>query len=217
MKRKKESYFWTSYSDLMTSLFFIMLVLFVLTVVLLNKRMQATVEELNSIKEITSSTQDLEGDYFEFKDEYQKFVLKVNCNFPVDKYVIESLSAENLKRLEDAGNEINRFLENHSKNQYLLIVEGQASKDSPGLTWHNYELSFHRAISLITYWKSNCNLALRDNCEVQIAGSGDGTYNVNSMRDSIEANNQRFLIYILPKNIIYEAEKQSGSDNTNSN
>lgn len=217
MKRKKESYFWTSYSDLMTSLFFIMLVLFVLTVVLLNKRMQATVEELNSIKEITSSTQDLDGDYFEFKDEYQKFVLKVNCNFPVDKYVIESLSAENLKRLEDAGNEINRFLENHSKNQYLLIVEGQASKDSPDLTWHNYELSFHRAISLITYWKSNCNLALRDNCEVQIAGSGDGTYNVNSMRDSIEANNQRFLIYILPKNIIYEAEKQSGSDNTNSN
>lgn len=179
--------------------------------------MQATVEELNSIKEITSSTQDLEGDYFEFKNEYQKFVLKVNCNFPIDKYAIESLSGDKLKRLEDAGNEINRFLENHSKNQYLLIVEGQASKDSPGLTWHNYELSFHRAISLITYWKSNCNLALRDNCEVQIAGSGDGTYNVNSMRDTIEAYNQRFLIYILPKNIIYEAEKRYSSDNTNSN
>ena len=207
MKRKKESYFWTSYSDLMTSLFFIMLVLFILTVVLLNKRMQATVDELNHIKEITSSTKDLEGDYFEYKKEYQKFVLKVNCNFPVNKYVIESLDTTNLKQLEDAGNEINRFLEKHADNNYLLIVEGQASYDNPTLTWHNYELSFHRAISLITYWKNNCELALRDNCEVQIAGSGDGTYNINSMRDSIETNNQRFLIYIIPKNIIYEDNK----------
>ena len=56
MKRKKESYFWTSYSDLMTSLFFIMLVLFILTVVLLNKRMQATTAELEAIKEVVNST-----------------------------------------------------------------------------------------------------------------------------------------------------------------
>lgn len=191
---------------MMTSLFFIMLVLFILTVVLLNKRMQATVEELNQIKEIASSTKDLEGDFFEYRSEYQKFVLKVNCNFPVDKYDIESLSKTKLDKLEDAGNEINKFLETHSSNQYLLIIEGQASYDNPDLTWHNYELSYRRAISLITYWKNNCGLALRNNCEVQIAGSGDGTYNINSMREKIEANNQRFLIYIIPKNIIYEAE-----------
>ena len=217
MKRKKESYFWTSYSDLMTSLFFIMLVLFVLTVVLLNKRMQATVEELNSIKEITSSTQDLEGEFFEFKSEYQKFILKVNCNFPIDKYTMESLSEINLSQIKEAGEEINRFLEKHSKNQYLLIVEGQASYDNADLTWHNYELSFHRAISLITYWKENCELALHDNCEVQIAGSGDGTYNINSMRDSIETMNQRFLIYIIPKNIIYAEENQNISNNSSVN
>ena len=207
MKKKKESYFWTSYSDLMTSLFFIMLVLFILTVILLNKRMQATVDQLNHIIEITSSTKDLEGDYFEFKEEYQKFVLKVNCNFPLDHYKMESLNASDLKKLEDAGNEINGFLKNHPQNQYLLIVEGQASYDNPQLTWHNYDLSFHRAISLITYWKDKCGLALHDNCEVQIAGSGDGTYNINSMRDPIDSKNQRFLIYIIPKNIIYETKK----------
>ena len=60
MKRKKESYFWTSYSDLMTSLFFIMLTLFVLTVVLLNRRMQATADELKNIKEIVNSTKELD-------------------------------------------------------------------------------------------------------------------------------------------------------------
>ena len=50
MKKSKESFFWTSYSDLMTSLFIIMLVLFVLVIVLLNKRMEATIIELEDIK-----------------------------------------------------------------------------------------------------------------------------------------------------------------------
>ena len=36
-KKKRESFFWTSYSDLMTSLFFIMLTLFVLAIALLHR------------------------------------------------------------------------------------------------------------------------------------------------------------------------------------
>ena len=47
MAEKKESFFWTSYSDLMTSLFFIMLTLFVLVIVLLHKRMEATEKQLD--------------------------------------------------------------------------------------------------------------------------------------------------------------------------
>lgn len=60
MAKNRESYFWTSYSDLMTSLFFIMLTLFILTVVLLNQRMKATVNELEQIKAIQESTKELE-------------------------------------------------------------------------------------------------------------------------------------------------------------
>ncbi len=50
MAQRKESFFWTSYSDLMTSLFFVMLVLFVLVIVLLHKRMEATEAQLEEIK-----------------------------------------------------------------------------------------------------------------------------------------------------------------------
>ena len=46
MSQKKESFFWTSYSDLMTSLFFIMLVLFILVIFLLHKRMEVTERQL---------------------------------------------------------------------------------------------------------------------------------------------------------------------------
>ena len=52
MKKGKESFFWTSYSDLMTSLFIIVLVLFVLVIVLLNNRMKATLMELENIKKV---------------------------------------------------------------------------------------------------------------------------------------------------------------------
>lgn len=45
-----------------------------------------------------------------------------------------------------------------------------------------------------------------DNCEVQIAGSGDGELETNSMREESEILNQRFLIHILPKNILENEE-----------
>ena len=46
MAQKKESFFWTSYSDLMTSLFFVMLVLFILVIVLLHKRIDVYKRQL---------------------------------------------------------------------------------------------------------------------------------------------------------------------------
>ena len=54
MAQKKESFFWTSYSDLMTSLFFVMLVLFILVIVLLHKRMEATEAQLQEIKRLSN-------------------------------------------------------------------------------------------------------------------------------------------------------------------
>ena len=62
MAQKKESFFWTSYSDLMTSLFFVMLVLFILVIVLLHKRMEATEAQLQEIKKVEQSTKDLSRD-----------------------------------------------------------------------------------------------------------------------------------------------------------
>ena len=69
MKKQKESFFWTSYSDLMTSLFFIMLVLFVLVIVLLHKRMEVTEQQLEDIENVVNSTKDLNREYFTYRPE----------------------------------------------------------------------------------------------------------------------------------------------------
>jgi len=203
MKKGKESFFWTSYSDLMTSLFIIMLVLFVLVIVLLHKRMEATINELEEIKRVEASTQDLEGEYFSYNKEYEKFILNIDCQFPVREYDINLLDENTRTKLMDAGQQVKDFLERHSENQYLVIVEGQASANSESWTEYNYNLSFQRALSLIKFWATNPKVKFSDkNCELQIAGSGDGRLSAKTMREAVNVKNQRFLIYIIPKNII---------------
>ena len=203
MKKGKESFFWTSYSDLMTSLFIIMLVLVVLVIVLLHKRMEATINELEEIKRVEASTQDLEGEYFSYNKEYEKFILNIDCQFPVREYDINLLDENTRAKLMDAGQQVKDFLERHSENQYLVIVEGQASANSELWTEYNYNLSFQRALSLIKFWATNPKVKFSDkNCELQIAGSGDGRLSAKTMREAVNVKNQRFLIYIIPKNII---------------
>lgn len=208
MSQKRESFFWTSYSDLMTSLFFVMLVLFVLVIVLLHKRMEATESQLRGIKEVEESTKDLNREYFEYRPDYKKFVLTIQVRYPAGKSdlndIISADKREQLAQLAAAGREIQRFLAVHSDNQYLLIIEGQASRDS---YLYNYELSYQRALALMRFWIEDSHISFQQNCELLISGSGDGKLDTHSMRESDEVDNQRFLIHILPKNILENDEK----------
>lgn len=237
MAEKKESFFWTSYSDLMTSLFFIMLTLFVLVIVLLHKRMETTEKQLEEIKKVEASTRELgKSKNFAYKSEYKKYVLDVRCFFAETKYSLEDLQADTAS-LHQAGTEIKQFLDRNDGNQYLLIIEGQASRNSKKITEANYYWSFQRALTLMKFWKDICRIDFGTNCEIQIAGSGDGRYNFGYTggddesldrfktldatlmreRGTKERENQRFVIHIIPKNIIENAEKQTDSNSADSN
>ena len=226
MTERKESFFWTSYSDLMTSLFFIMLTLFILVIVLLHKRMEATERQLDEIKKVEASTKELgHSKNFAYKAEYKKYVLNVKCFFNETKYRLVDLQADTA-RLHQAGSEIKEFLDRNESNQYLLIIEGQASRNSHKYTDANYDWSFQRALTLMTYCKDICHIDFGATCEIQISGSGDGRYNFGYTggegterfkqldatlmreRGSREVDNQRFVIHIIPKNIIEDAEKK---------
>lgn len=203
MAQKKESFFWTSYSDLMTSLFFVMLVMFILVIVLLHKRMEATEAQLEEIRKVEQSTKDLSKDYFEYRPDYKKYVLTIQVRYPAGKSDLQDIDSYDkdwqLGQLKNAGEEIQSFLEKHNENQYLLIIEGQASRDA---YLYNYELSYQRALGLMRYWIEDSGISFGNNCEILISGSGDGKLDTHSMREiGDERENQRFLIHILPKNI----------------
>ena len=185
-----------------------------LTIALLHRKMvdienerKATQAQLDKIKEIENATNNIDKNYFEYKEKYKKHILKIDARFDEDKFEKDKIIPQSaIGGLINAGKSIrdsiysisNRF----PKIQYLLIIEGQASKDK-ATELHNYELSYKRAYTLKKIWDEE-NIDFGNNCEIIISGSGTG----GTMRESVERNNQRFLIHIVPKPGIIEASKQ---------
>lgn len=197
-KNQQESFFWTSYSDLMTSLFFVMLVLFVLVIVLLHNKINKQalkLEEFEKIEEIKKSLSNIDSAYFAYNPDYKKHILKIRVNFPTGESNINYIDSDTQQQLKQAGravkNQVDEMIRTNPEIQYLLIIEGQASKDN---FVQNYELSYERALALSHFWQNN-GIDFGKNCEALIAGSGIG----GTMRDTVESKNQRFLIHIIPK------------------
>lgn len=207
-KKKRESFFWTSYSDLMTSLFFVMLTLFVLAIALLHRQVvqigrekEATKAELDKIKEIRTAVQSIDSTYFSYDPVYKKHILKTQVKFDRGSSNINDLDESTKAELLLVRDAIKSFMDELIKMDYqasyLLIIEGQASKDNYPL---NDQLSYNRALSLFKFWFPNqtettlqfYNLP----CEVVIAGAGCMEGKPRAYKNE---DNQRFLIQIIPK------------------
>jgi hypothetical protein len=201
----KPSFFWASYADLMTSLFFIMLVLFVLTVVMLKRQAIATEEELRKIKEIQESVNKIDTTYFAFNNEFKKHILKINVEFNTGSADISNIPIRTRDELVKAGRAIHDSIYSANKKfdaKYLLVIEGQSSND--GFS-RNYELSYQRALSLVRLWSQN-NVFFNDGriCEILIAGSGASGALRAQPDDASNKKNQCFLIHIIPKPGIFK-------------
>lgn len=202
-KNKKESFFWTSYSDLMTSLFFVMLVLFVLTIALMKQQAKATEDQLKKIKEIEASINKIDTTYFEYDQVHKKHILKIDVSFNSYSFNIKDVAYSDQVRLEKAGEVIYNFIKNSiPEAKYLLIIEGQSSKDGYYRDdfRNNYVLSYQRALALYGFW-SNKHVLFNDGnkCEVIISGSGEHGSLRKVPDDKWNKANQRFLIHIIPK------------------
>lgn len=206
---KKNSIFWISYSDLMTSLFFIMLVLFVVTIGYLKSIVDATNEQLEKIQELQTAVQELPTDYFEYQPEYKRFKLNKQIQFDRGKSTIKS---EYNDYLINVGKSITSLIDALNNNaeykkfniKYLVVIEGMASKDN---YQYNFELSYERALALYRLWESNRIVFNPETCEIQISGSG--IEGIREYSGQEEYKNQQFLIHIIPKmgKIIEKDEK----------
>lgn len=196
---KKDNIFWISYSDLMTSLFFVTLVLFVVTIGYLKYNLETTEEQLEKIQELQTAVQELPEQYFEYQSEYKRFKLNKQIQFESGNSYI---NPKYHKYLVEVGSSISNLItelkeqDNFEKFniKYLVVIEGMASKDDYSL---NYELSYERALSLYRFWKSNGITFNATDCEIQISGSGTEGIREHSGKD--EYKNQQFLIHIIPK------------------
>jgi len=195
---KKTNFFWASYADLMTSLFFIMLVLFVLVIAMMKRQQQATEQQLRKIIEIQSAVKELPKDYFAYDSIYKRFSLIENVEFAINTDILKKKSDE--KYLVKVGFSIKKLIDTLKvkyQNQdikYLILIEGMSSGDSYK---NNYLLSYARAWAVKKLWDAH-NIQLDPAiCEIQISGSGTG--GVGRYPKSNDKKNQRILIQVIPK------------------
>lgn len=216
-KGNKKSLFWTSYSDLMTSLFFAMLVLFVVVVIAMgavNKQLKEaldraniTIEQQNQVLKLQEQFHTLANSTsLEFDEEKRMFFAKDFVGIEIFEPNDDEIKADYIEKVDEVGNDIKNIIDSLSKSsdkfKYQLVIEGTAAipyKELRAGTYNkdNYDmylLSYRRALALYNRWR---HLNFREsNTEIIIAGSGFNGIN----RDSkIEDNNKRFVIQIIPK------------------
>lgn len=213
----KKVLFWTSYSDLMTSLFFAMLVLFVVVVVAMGsanrktkealKKANVTIEQQNQILRLQDQFNTLTASTsLKYDNEKRMFYAKDFVGIEIFKPNEDVIKEEYIETVDKVGQDIKTLIDslktNNSEFKYQLVIEGTAAipyKELRAGTFNPdnkimYELSYRRALALYDRWKK---LEFRkSNTEIIIAGSGFNGIN----RDSkMEDNNKRFIIQIIPK------------------
>lgn len=215
MKSKSSNLFWTSYADLMTALFIVMLALFILSYKLFQDRqseLKVMANQYQKIKEIETALSALEGEYFRFDSLNKRHELNIDIAFRSGKSEIAPAYYE---KLQEAGEVLIRTIKNIQTDQpvrYVVIIEGMAARytDRKNL-WKNeserdftYRLSYERALALYKFWESNGVSFDRNIFEVIIAGSG--FFGAGRYTGEAEPKNKRFLIQVLPKIGILEKQ-----------
>jgi len=199
MKKQNKEVFWISYGDIMTSLFFIMLVLFGLY----QLRVSASLNELKEIKEIQFALENLDKRYFKFDEKNKRYKLTTDVNFKSNSYSILDIPTEKRILIKEAGKNIYELMEKLKQENpnvnYLLIIEGntqRAMKNHLMRPTDGYRLSYNRALALMYYWLiSGYDFRKLDNCELLIVGSGY----FSKSREENEIENRKFTIQITPK------------------
>lgn len=211
MSRKKTDFFWLSYSDLMTSLFFVMLVLFILVFSIMSYeqgRLKLKLAEFEKLQEIKKAINSLDQTYFKYDESNKRHELKLEVLFPSGRSKIpEGNKAELYKAGLALRDLANKIPDNQGAIKYLVIIEGMAARYSaptekyknnePSRIDGTYILSYNRAKALFNFWQSKGIIFDEDMFEIVLAGSG--WFGAGRYTDELEGKNKRFLIQIIPK------------------
>lgn len=198
MKNRKDA-FWISFGDIMTSLFFLMLILFGLY----HAKVNASLKQLREIKKIQQALENLDSQYFSFDPRNKRYKLKIDVNYQSNSSSILDINIARRLDILEAGKSIYALMEKLTEENpnvnYLVIVEGNTQRSSSNFKSMpdvGYNLSYMRALSLVNYWSRNSiDFKKFDNCEILIAGSGY----FGKSREVDENENRKFTIQITPK------------------
>lgn len=240
MARKKQSdTFWLSYSDLMTSLFFIMLVLFIVCIIkmkVVNNELanalgekDATIEQLNRILQLDAQFSELsKSSTLRYVEDKKMFVAKDFENIEIfypyidEKHISQAsvIKSELLPKVDQVGCDLEALLSTlHEQNpnfSYQLVIEGTAAIPWDKKVNHIFNPDNEKMYNLsykralALYNRWKANGLNLRKYNTEIIIAGSGFNGLNRDEQN-EDNNKRFFIQIIPK--INRPEVDNSSNN----
>jgi hypothetical protein len=225
---KRKDFFWPSYVDLLTALFAVVLVLFVLSYYRLKAEIAIKEKEAALLNKVKKNLALFERDTSIFKTDtvfnrielafqvkfftgYQYFRISPNDidgNFFETKRKLDTLGIK-LKAIIDEFRIQKKTDPSMKDISYLLVISGSASRLKGDDEYQSSILSYNRALFLYKYWKESLGIDFdspdyHEIIELQISGMGFGgidRYNNPYIQSNVleEKKNQRFIISIAPK------------------
>ena len=203
MDSNNNSSFWPSYVDIMTTLFAITLILFVVSFARFkiketelqesNEVLQTLVDEYENIVTVYSTVSKIDStQYFDYNAQYLKHLFTVDVVYQDKEYQIDKLKLDQIdpKMAErtradvvKAGRIVMETIQSLEQSdsidnniKFLVVIEGQSSRLKYNESdWkNNYTLSYLRAQYLNEFWKQNgIDIDAIPRCELIISGSGE--------------------------------------------
>ena len=209
---KSNNFFWPSYVDLMTALFAVVLVLFVLSFKLfsdknrdLNMEKDKVLILLDKYQKIENIEKQMEAldsaGIFKYDRKFRRYIVKdlegVEI-FDSNKWVIREKYRQPAIKAGEKINNLIRSFDGEKDIRFMIVIEGNAANKWDGSydtdSEHGYKLSYNRALALFYLWKEE-EIDFPEGTEIIISGSGFSGIG----RDPEEKNNKRFIIHIIPK------------------
>ncbi len=226
--KNKESFFWTGYSDLMTSVFFVMLLLFVLALAIIKKHnsdiivknreleqlrdslskalidARTTIEQQNRILKIDEQFQPLlESNLFIKSTNSRKFIVKDFIGQEIFRPNSSTIKNEYEGKTLDVGYALQAILDsisgNNSDFKYLVIIEGNVANTYD----HRYGIDYDEGY-ITSYKRALAVYQYWRRNGINLRKDNTEVMICGSGwngldRDPIEDNNKRFTIQIIPK------------------
>lgn len=228
MKEKRNDFFWPSYVDLMTTLFSVALVLFILTFLKFKHELAIQKKEAQLLNKVKSNLKlfDNQPDIFYYNRNFNRIQLAFDIKFK-SGYQFYHISPTDIdgdflitqSKLNLLGNRIKSIIDTFREQKindstmkdisYLMVISGSASRLHGDDEYKSSVLSYNRALFLYKYLKDSLGIDFDSDIyhniiELQISGMGFGgvgrkNYPYNPANIHEEVKNQRFIISIAPK------------------
>jgi hypothetical protein len=225
---KRKDFFWPSYVDLLTALFAVVLVLFVLSFYRLKAEIAIKEKEAALLNKVKKNLALFESDTSIFKTDtiYNRIELAFQVKF-FTGYQYFKISSNDIdgdflttkKKLDALGKKLKEIVDDFRRQKrtdpsmkdisYLMVISGSASRLKGDDEYQSSILSYNRALYLYKYWKESLGIDFdspeyHEIIELQISGVGFGgidRYNNPYRQNNIveEKKNQRFIISVAPK------------------